>query len=61
MNTKTKFYQRVDEPTPSGGAYSIMYFFSNDKTPTNRKNAKFVEVVEYDDEDNEINRSYLTV
>ena len=38
-----------------------MYFFSKDKTPTNRKNAKFIEVVEYDDEDNEINRSYLTV
>lgn len=61
MDTKTKVYKRVNEPTPNGGVYSIMYFFNEKRTPTNRKNAKFIEVVEYDEKDNEINRVYLTV
>lgn len=53
--------ERMDSHTPNGGAYSIAYYYDKDKKTTNKQNAKFAEIVEYDKDNNEINRIYMSV
>lgn len=44
--------KRIDEQTPNGGAYSIMFFFDdNDKLVEEKEATKFI-VKEYDKNDN---------
>ena len=43
---------RKDGPTPNGGAYSIAYYLDKDRAPTDPKDAVFVIICEYDENDN---------
>ena len=50
--------KRFDEPTPAGGVYSIATFLSKDGEPTTEEKADQVVIVEYDDKDEELTRTY---
>ncbi len=49
--------RRTEGPTPAGGAYAIAYFF-HDGTPSAQRFADAIEIVEYDEADNAIKRTY---
>jgi hypothetical protein len=53
-----KTSKRINEPTPSGGVYSITYFKDANGRPCTEKVAVHYEIVEYDERDNEIGRTY---
>lgn len=55
-----KTFERNEGKTPNGGAYSIAYFFDEEKKPCIKEKAWFIEIHEYDNNDNLIYRSYLT-
>ena len=50
---------RTDGPTPNGGAYAIAFWQDADGQPTSQELATRAEVVEYDEQDQPIFRSYL--
>lgn len=52
---------RIDGKTPSGGVYSIAYYFDADGFPTCKENASIVHVVEYDKNDRRITETYGTL
>lgn len=56
MNT----FERREGKTPNGGVYSIAYFFDEEKKPCPKEDAWFIEIHEYDVNDNIIHRTYLT-
>lgn len=39
--------ERVDEPTPSGGDYSIAYYYDAEHRPCKKVDACWVDIVEY--------------
>lgn len=41
--------ERIDGPTPRGGAYGILYYQDADGNPTTREEAVRAEGVEYDE------------
>jgi len=47
--------ERVDEPTPSGGDYSVAYYYDKDHRPCKKKDAYFVKIVEYKADGTSIN------
>lgn len=49
--------ERTSGPTPNGGAYAVAYFQANGK-PSSKMDADAVEIVEYDDTDRAIHRTY---
>jgi hypothetical protein len=53
-----KTSKRINERTPSGGVYSITYFKDKEGRPCEEQQAVHFEVVEYDEQDNPINRTY---
>jgi hypothetical protein len=52
--------RRVDGPTPNGGVYSIAYFRNDDGSPADEDDATKVEIVEYDEDDKVVQRTYGT-
>ncbi len=56
MNSKNN--ERIDGPTPNGGAYAIAYYFDKNDNPCPPEKAYRVEVVEYDNKGNRINSTY---
>jgi hypothetical protein len=49
--------ERVDGPTPNGGAYSIAYFRDAEGNPCQKAGA--AEIVEFDAKGEAVHRSYL--
>lgn len=50
--------ERVEGPTPAGGAYSILYYMDDRGDRSDKKDAVLVEIVEYDESGNVIYRTY---
>jgi len=53
--------RRIDGQTPNGGAYAIAYYFDKDKKPCIPQEASFCEIIEYNENDNIIHRTYALV
>lgn len=50
---------RSEGPTPAGGTYSIAYYTDADGNPCAQDESAFCEIIEYDDEDKELQRTYM--
>jgi len=50
--------ERIEGPTPNGGAYAIMYFMDDNGDPCAEDRAARAEIVEYDQDGNGIFRTY---
>jgi hypothetical protein len=50
--------ERIEGKTPSGGAYAIVYFLDVDGEPVSKEAAVTLEIVEYDDRDHPLCRTY---
>ena len=55
---KQGYSQRIDEPTPNGGAYSIAYYHDSEGMPCPKEKASRIEIVEFDLHDQIIFRTY---
>ena len=53
-----RYTERHDNPTPSGGDYSIAYYYDENGDPCEKANAEFVNIVEYNKGDGRINETY---
>jgi hypothetical protein len=51
--------ERIDAPTPNGGAYSVANFRDKDGAPCPKVDAVGVEILEFDAEDQCVGRTYL--
>jgi len=56
--TADKTTRRHSGPTPAGGAYAVSYFSDDDGRPVPEEEARRVEIVEFDADDNEVARTY---
>ena len=45
-------------PTPSGGDYSVAYFYDNEHRPCIKSDAHFINIVEYNNAGERINEAY---
>jgi len=50
-----------DEPTPNGGVRSVAYFSNKAGKPTHKDKATRVEIVELDENDEVVYRTYGTI
>lgn len=50
--------ESTEGPTPAGGAYAVAYFRDDQGEPTTRAKATRIEIVEFDDQDEVIMRTY---
>lgn len=41
--------ERINKPTPNGGAYSIAYFLDKKRNPVHKELAEYVEILEFDE------------
>ena len=53
-----KTQERIDGPTPNGGAYSIAYFQNEGGEPITKDLASKVEILEFDQNGSVIHRTY---
>ena len=53
--------QRIDGPTPNGGAYSIAYFQDAEGEATTKEKAVKVEVVEFSRSGDHVFRTYANI
>ncbi|MBR5028934.1 MAG: hypothetical protein IKX51_06915 [Bacteroidales bacterium] len=58
MDEEKKFFERIDEPTPAGGAYFITYFRNSNGNPCDKSEAVHFEIIEYDKNDVVLARTY---
>ena len=58
LPASSPFYEVHLAPTPNGGAYSIGYFYDKNHQPCKKEIAKFLNIVEYDENNNRINECY---
>lgn len=58
MYKETPYTERSDNPTPSGGDYSIAYFYDKNGRPCTKNNAVRVNIVEYKSGGIRINETY---
>jgi hypothetical protein len=61
MIEKSLTEERIDGPTPQGGAYSIAYYRDENGELIDKAVASRVEIVEYDSRGNMIWRTYGTL
>jgi hypothetical protein len=57
--TEGETSERIDEPTPNGGAYSVAYFTDKAGLPCAKADAEDILIVEYDADDDAIHRTYM--
>lgn len=50
--------ERIDGPTPNGGAYAIAYFRDADGKPCSKDMATNIEIVEFDENGRDVFRTY---
>ena len=53
--------QRMDGPTPNGGAYSIIYYQNADGGSTSKDKAQKAEIVEFSSSGKQIFRTYMSL
>ena len=58
MDEEIKFFERIDEPTPTGGAYFITYFRDSNGKPCKKSEAVHFEIIEYDKDGEVLARTY---
>lgn len=51
--------ERVEGPTPSGGAYAIVHYQDVDKAPCDKADAVYAEAIEYAEDGRPIAMSFL--
>lgn len=51
---------RPEGGTPAGGVRAVAYFRDENGQPTEQSKAHFMEILEYDQEDNVLQRTYAT-
>jgi len=59
--SKAETYKRIDEPTPSGGAYSVIYYRDTNGKACREAEAVSCEIVEYDENNEPIQRIYGSI
>ncbi|MCQ2259033.1 MAG: hypothetical protein MJZ41_13750 [Bacteroidaceae bacterium] len=42
-------HEKIDSPTPNGGAYSIAYFYDADGNPCDKSHCTKIEIIEFSD------------
>ena len=52
------YMERIDEPTPNGGSYSIAYYSDGEGNRKDKKEATHIEIVEFGTDDEQIMRTY---
>ncbi len=50
--------ERINEPTPNGGAYSVAYYYDDHRMPCEKSKARRVEIVEYSKQGERICSTY---
>ena len=60
MTNQEETFKRIDGKTPAGGQYSIVFFYDKESNPTTKDKAEVINIVEYDEEDNELRNVKLT-
>jgi hypothetical protein len=55
-----KTEERQDGATPKGGVYSIAYFQDDQGIPVAKEDATKIEIIEFDKNDRQIWRTYMT-
>ena len=53
-----RYTERHDNPTPSGGDYSIAFYYNERHNPCIREDAWFINIVEYTADGRRINETY---
>ena len=56
--TKELFSERINGRTPHGGAYSVAYFTDDKGNRCDKASARHMEIVEYNDKDVVVARTY---
>ena len=56
-----RFTERSDGPTPCGGDYSIAYYYDKNGLPCEKKDADFVNIVEYKEGTIRVNEHYASL
>jgi hypothetical protein len=59
MVAETQTSERVDRPTPNGGAYSVANFLDSQGRPCPKAQAVGMEIMEFDAADQCVGRTYL--
>ena len=50
--------ERIEGPTPNGGAYAVAHFRGSDGTPVPKSKAVYVEIIEYGADGEELFRTH---
>lgn len=53
--------ERIEGPTPAGGAYAMAHYRDDDGNPAPKGSATHVEIIEYDRHDRAIHRTHGTL
>ena len=53
--------EKINGPTPSGNKYAIIYYQDSNGEPANKDEATRVEIVEFDDSDTAVFRTYAVL
>jgi hypothetical protein len=53
--------RKIDGPTPSGGAYAVLYFYDDNNNPIPEEQATKAYGVEFDENGKRIKETYLLV
>jgi len=51
--------ERVEGPTPAGGAYALAYFYDDARNSVPKEQSTGMEIQEFDDDGRMIHRTYL--
>jgi len=57
----SRYTERVDGSTPSGGDYSIAYYYDEDNIPCKKSKAKSVHIVEYTKDGGRVNEIHAVI
>ena len=61
MDNEVNNIRRIDGPTPSGGAYAILYFYDENDNPVVEENASKAYGVEFDNEGKTMKTTYFNI
>lgn len=53
------YQERIDEPTPNGGVYSIAYYQNAKGDRARKEDSERVEIIEYGKADEQVFRTYM--
>ena len=61
LPANTEYCEVHKGTTPNGGDYSVAYFYDKEHKPCKRKDAKFVNIIEYSKSGDRVNEAYATI